>query len=75
MPVLVCMNVGAKGKGHFFFLLRKKRKKINTTTLESFDVYLFTLYETKKKLDWSKVKVIAGDKINVTEKLKFVLGW
>ena len=27
-----------------------------------------------KILDWSKVKAFADDKINVTEKLKFVLG-
>ena len=25
-------------------------------------------------LDWSKLKVLAADKINVTKKLKFVLG-
>ena len=25
-------------------------------------------------LDWSKLKALADDKINVTEKLKFVLG-
>ena len=27
-----------------------------------------------KFLDWSKLKALADDKINVTEKLKFVLG-
>ena len=28
-----------------------------------------------KILDWSKLKAFAGDKINVIENLKFVLGW
>ena len=26
-------------------------------------------------MDWSKLKVFADDKLNATEKLKFVLGW
>ena len=29
---------------------------------------------SNKILDWSKLKAIADDKVNVTEKLKFVLG-
>ena len=28
-----------------------------------------------KILDWSKLKAFADDKLNATEKLKFVLGW
>ena len=32
-----------------------------------------TVYQTTKILDWSKLKAFADDKINVTEKLKFVL--
>ena len=28
-----------------------------------------------KFLDWAKLKVFADDKINMTEKLKLVLGW
>ena len=45
-------------------------------------VFSFTLYKTimfnslphNKILDWSKFKAFADNKINVTEKLKFVLG-
>ena len=33
----------------------------------------FTLYQRTKFLDWSRLKVFADDKINVTEKLKLVL--
>ena len=34
-----------------------------------------SLYQTTKKfLDWFSLKDLAGDKKNVTEKLKFVLG-
>ena len=35
---------------------------------------LLTLYQTKKK-EWSKLKAFADDKINVTHKQKFFLGW
>ena len=35
---------------------------------------LLTLYQTTKFLDWFKLKAFADDKINVTEKWKFVLG-
>ena len=34
---------------------------------------ILTLYQNKF-LDWSKLKELADDKINVTEKLKFVFG-
>ena len=37
-------------------------------------MFSYTLYETKTFLDWSKLKALADDKINVTEKLKFVFG-
>ena len=33
-----------------------------------------TLYQKTTILDWSKLKAYADDKINVTEKLKFVFG-
>ena len=32
------------------------------------------LYQTTKFLDWSKLKAFADDKMNVIEKMKFVLG-
>ena len=35
---------------------------------------VFNSSPNSKFLDWSKLKELAGDKINVTEKLKFVLG-
>ena len=35
---------------------------------------LLTLYQTTKILDWSKLKAFADNKINVAEKLKFILG-
>ena len=36
--------------------------------------YQLYLYQMKKTLDQSKLKEVADDKINVTEKLKFILG-
>ena len=44
----------------------------------TFVKYIFCLaikpLPNDKTLDWSKMKAFADDKINVTEKLKFVLG-
>ena len=37
-------------------------------------LHLFNPFPNGKLLDWSKLKAFADDKINVTEKLKFVLG-
>ena len=36
---------------------------------------MFNSLANDKTLDWSKLKVIADGKINVTEKFKFVSGW
>ena len=48
-------------------------------TAESFDDVIYVLclpnsLPNNKFLDWSKLKAFADDKINVTEKLIFVLG-
>ena len=37
-------------------------------------VFIFNSLPNDKILDWSKIKAYADDKINVTEKLNFVLG-
>ena len=42
--------------------------------LNPFPQQNFRLVQNNKILDWSKLKPFAEDKINVTEKLKFVLG-
>ena len=48
---------------------------ILTGRVYDFDVwYTFNPLLNHKVLDWSKLKELAEDKINVTEKLKFVLG-
>ena len=38
-------------------------------------VYCIRCFFNNKILDWSKLKAITGNKINATDKLKFVLGW
>ena len=38
------------------------------------EITLLTLYQTTDFLHWSKLKALADYKINVTEKLKSVLG-
>ena len=43
-------------------------------TLVQFVVKKFNSLPNDKILDWSKLKAFADEKINVTEKLKFVLG-
>ena len=38
------------------------------------NILCLTLYQNDNFLDWSKSKALVDDKINVTEKSKFVLG-
>ena len=40
----------------------------------SLSLYSFNSLPNDKFLDWSKLKALADDKINVTKKLKFILG-
>ena len=44
------------------------------TTFDATKKKVFNSLPNEKILDWSKLKAFADDKINVTEKWKFVLG-
>ena len=46
----------------------------NKKTISTFDDPINSL-PNDKFVDWSKLKAFADDKINVSEKLKFVVGW
>ena len=41
--------------------------------IEFLEVLIIFLFNTLTLLDWSKLKAFADDKLNVTEKMKFVL--
>ena len=47
---------------------------VDALSLQENKTCFLTLYKTKKSLGWSKLKAFADNKINVTVKLKFVLG-
>ena len=60
-----------------------EKEKMLVTSISPFPTFFsksvlplccLTLLPNKKILDWSKSKAFADDKMNATEKLKFVLG-
>ena len=55
------------GPGAFPTMLLSKRRLISWVT--------FNFLPNDKIVDWSNLKAFADDKIYVTEKLKFVVGW
>ena len=74
VDIYVCSREGKKFQSEF---LRSSQNLLDTGC-KKLAVQLAGLVKSlpnNKFLDWSNLKAFAYDKINMTQKLKFVLGW
>ena len=55
-------------------ILQSGERGVDYISAQKLNISVLILYQTKNFLDGPNLKALADDKINVTEKLKFVLG-